>query len=97
MLDEPNSNLDAHGEAALTEALKNAKAAGITVVTITQRPAALQSAEKIMLVQQGHIEAFGSRDEMLSRMAKAQEASTRQAGEEQTTKVHTLRAERGGT
>ena len=65
VLDEPNSNLDAHGERALAKALLRAKEKQITVVTITQRAALLQSVDKIMILHQGAVQAFGSRDEII--------------------------------
>ena len=52
VLDEPNSNLDSHGERALAEALLRAKERNITVVTITQRPSLLRSVDKIMIMKQ---------------------------------------------
>ncbi len=65
VLDEPNSNLDANGERALAKALLRAKERQITVVTITQRAALLMSVDKIMIMHQGAVQAFGSRDEII--------------------------------
>jgi ATP-binding cassette, subfamily C, bacterial len=65
VLDEPNSNLDANGERALAKALLRAKEKQITVVTITQRAALLQSVDKIMILHQGAVQAFGTRDEII--------------------------------
>jgi ABC-type protease/lipase transport system fused ATPase/permease subunit len=38
VLDEPNSNLDRHGEQALANALVTVKAGGGSVIVIAQRP-----------------------------------------------------------
>src|SRR6185437_4679154 len=65
VLDEPNANLDANGERALAKALVRAKEKRMTVVTITQRPALLQSVDKIMILQNGAVQAFGARDEVI--------------------------------
>ncbi|MGD9839552.1 MAG: type I secretion system permease/ATPase [Afipia sp.] len=65
VLDEPNSNLDANGERALAKALVRAKEKRITVVTITQRAALLMSVDKIMILHNGAIKAFGSREEII--------------------------------
>ncbi|WOH64760.1 type I secretion system permease/ATPase [Bradyrhizobium sp. BWA-3-5] len=65
VLDEPNSNLDANGERALAKALVRAKEKQITVVTITQRAALLMSVDKIMILHQGSVQAFGVRDEII--------------------------------
>jgi len=65
VLDEPNSNLDSNGERALARALLRAKEKQITVVTITQRAALLQSVDKIMILHQGSVQAFGARDEII--------------------------------
>jgi ATP-binding cassette subfamily C protein len=69
VLDEPNSNLDNPGEIALAQALQRAKERKITVVAITQRPALLKSVDKIMIMKDGSVQAFGSRDEILPIMA----------------------------
>jgi ATP-binding cassette, subfamily C, bacterial len=65
VLDEPNSNLDSRGERALADALLRAKQRNLTVVTITQRPALLRSVDKIMILSNGSVQAFGNREEML--------------------------------
>lgn len=65
VLDEPNANLDASGEQALARALIRAKQKRMTVVTVTQRPALLRSVDKIMILQNGAVQAFGDRDEMI--------------------------------
>ena len=73
VLDEPNSNLDAAGEAALAAALVKAKAKGITVVAVTQRPLLLRSVDKIMIMKEGRIQSIGPRDEILSMLSQPRE------------------------
>ena len=70
VLDEPNSNLDTQGEAALAKALIHAKKQGITTVTITQRPALLQCVDKIMILKDGTVAMFGERMEVLQALSK---------------------------
>ncbi|MCA0278126.1 MAG: type I secretion system permease/ATPase [Proteobacteria bacterium] len=70
VLDEPNSNLDAAGDAALAKALQHAKDNKITVITITQRPALLQSVDKILLLVNGTVALFGARQEVLQALAQ---------------------------
>ena len=65
VLDEPNSNLDAPGEMALSRAFARAKAKGITIVAVTQRPALLGSVDKILILKEGTVQAFGSRDDLM--------------------------------
>ena len=66
VLDEPNSNLDSAGEAALAKAILRARETGITTVTITQRPALLQCVDKIMLLKDGTVAMFGERQKVLA-------------------------------
>ncbi len=68
VLDEPNSNLDAAGEQALTEALQRAKQKGITIVVITQRPALLNIVDKVLILRGGRAEAFGPPRDVLRRL-----------------------------
>jgi ATP-binding cassette subfamily C protein len=69
VLDEPNSNLDSRGEQALARALLRAKEKSLTIVTITQRPSLLKSVDKIMILTNGAVQAFGSRDDLLPLIA----------------------------
>lgn len=74
VLDEPNSNLDPPGEAALGRALQHARRAGITTVTITQRPSLLQVVDKILVLKEGTVAMFGERVEVLAALAKTSAA-----------------------
>jgi ATP-binding cassette subfamily C exporter for protease/lipase len=66
VLDEPNSNLDEFGEAALARTLRDLHAHGTTVVLITHRVASLAVAQKVMVLSEGLLKAFGPRDEVLA-------------------------------
>jgi ATP-binding cassette subfamily C protein len=70
VLDEPNSNLDAAGEQALTDTLARAKEQHVTVVVITQRPAVLNSMDKLLILRAGRVEAFGPPSEVLLRVVR---------------------------
>jgi ATP-binding cassette subfamily C protein len=71
VLDEPNSNLDAAGEQALTETLQRAKKRGVTAVVVTLRPALLNSVDKVLILRAGRAEAFGSPSEVLHRLVRS--------------------------
>lgn len=66
VMDEPNSNLDGEGEAALTNAIQQVKARGGIVVIVAHRPSALQAVDDVGLVQGGKLVAFGPRDKVLA-------------------------------
>ncbi|WP_237153026.1 type I secretion system permease/ATPase [Oryzibacter oryziterrae] len=68
VLDEPNSNLDLNGEAALAEALRAARAAGSTVVVSSHKPALVDMADKLLVLADGAQQLFGPRQEVLARM-----------------------------
>jgi ATP-binding cassette subfamily C protein len=76
VLDEPNSNLDAAGEQALTDTLRRAKERRVTVVVITQRPAVLNSTDKLLILRAGRMEAFGPPSEVLVRVVRPANAHT---------------------
>lgn len=59
VLDEPNSNLDAEGEAALAQAFAHAKARGAIVIAVAHRPSILTSVDFVLLMKEGRGVAFG--------------------------------------
>ena len=67
VLDEPNSNLDAEGEAALAQTVQRIKEAHITSIIVTQRPALLNVVDKVLILRDGRVEAFGTTREVLHR------------------------------
>ncbi len=73
VLDEPNSNLDVAGDKALARAIDHAKRNKITVVVITQKPTLLSAVDKIMLLADGNISMFGTRNEVLKQLAGKQQ------------------------
>jgi PrtD family type I secretion system ABC transporter len=70
VLDEPNSNLDDDGEAALVHAVSQMKAAGTTVVVISHRPSILSATDQIMILEAGKIRLFGSRAAVLAAVTR---------------------------
>ncbi len=65
VLDEPNSNLDGEGEAALTVAIQGVRARGGIAVVIAHRPSALVAVDLVAVIQNGRLAAFGPKDEIL--------------------------------
>ncbi|MGH6762547.1 MAG: type I secretion system permease/ATPase [Phyllobacterium sp.] len=70
VLDEPNSNLDAEGEKALSEALKEIRRRGSIVVIVAHRMSALAAVNKVLIIQNGQQITFGARDEVLSNVTE---------------------------
>ena len=64
VLDEPNSNLDAAGEEALTEAIQQIKSRGGIVVVIAHRPSALAAVDFLLVLVNGQQQAFGPKSEV---------------------------------
>lgn len=75
VLDEPNSNLDALGEQALSETLVRAKQKGVTVVVITQRPALLNSVDRVLVMRNGRPGAFGPPSKVIHSVVPATDAT----------------------
>jgi ATP-binding cassette subfamily C protein len=65
ILDEPNSNLDNDGSAALNQAIRTAKARGASVLIMAHRPAAIQECDLLLVLNDGAAVAFGPRDAVL--------------------------------
>ncbi len=71
VLDEPNSNLDDLGEQLLIRALAQAKAEGRTVVVITHRTSVLAVVDRLVVMRDGMVHAYGPRDEVLAALQRA--------------------------
>jgi ATP-binding cassette subfamily C protein len=65
VLDEPNSNLDSDGDAALTNAIQGVRGRGGIVVVIAQRPSALNAVDMIAVVGGGRIQSFDTKEKTL--------------------------------
>ncbi|MBD8496502.1 type I secretion system permease/ATPase [Pseudomonas syringae] len=65
VLDEPNSNLDDAGEAALVQAVRKLKDKGCTVVLVTHRPNILGVVDKLLFLKEGVQQLFGPRDQVM--------------------------------
>ena len=68
VLDEPNANLDAEGDAALAAALGELKADGVTVIVVTHRQL-VHKLDRIAILRNGKIEAFGHTATVLPRLS----------------------------
>lgn len=68
VLDEPNANLDQLGEQNLNEAFLRAKEKNITIIVVSHRPSILSVVDKVLILQQGKIVEYGSRDEILKKL-----------------------------
>jgi ATP-binding cassette, subfamily C, bacterial len=65
ILDEPNSNLDNDGSAALNQSIRIAKERGASVLIMAHRPAAIQECDLLLVMKDGAVAAFGPRDQVL--------------------------------
>ena len=71
VLDEANSNLDAAGDIALAQAIRDVCARGGIIVMITHRPATLEPISHVAVMANGRLADFGEKDEVMSRRAAA--------------------------
>ena len=68
VLDEPSSNLDADGDAALMRAIASVRQRGGIVIIVTHRPAALSGLDQLLVMSGGQVQAFGPKDEVLRKV-----------------------------
>lgn len=68
VLDEPNSNLDAEGDEALTKAILGLRARGAITVVVAHRPSAIAGVDYILIMGKGRQQQFGLKEEVLSRL-----------------------------
>ena len=72
VLDEPNANLDSEGESNLHGIIADLKRDGVTLVVITHKPSLLGYIDKVLVMREGVMEAFGPRAEVLPRITGEQ-------------------------
>ena len=70
VLDEPNSNLDAEGEDALTKAIGSVRARGGILIVIAHRPSALVGVDLVLAMADGGRQAFGAKEEVLAKVLR---------------------------
>lgn len=68
VMDEPNSNLDADGEIALDTAIRACLKRGAAVVVVAHRPSALHAMNDLLVLANGQVAAYGTRDEILKKV-----------------------------
>jgi PrtD family type I secretion system ABC transporter len=71
VLDEPNSNLDAEGDEALTRAILGIRARGGVAVVVAHRPSAIAGVDYILVMAKGRQQQFGPKEEILNRAIQA--------------------------
>jgi len=76
VLDEPNSNLDARAEQALFEMVYKLRAMQATVVIATHKLTTLNYCDDVLVLNAGAAQAFGSRDQIVSRIPRLAAAPT---------------------
>jgi len=76
VLDEPNSNLDDVGEAALIRAIQELKRRGTTVILITHRTSIISVVDKLLLLVDGMLQLYGPRDQVLLAIQQRAQAVT---------------------
>jgi PrtD family type I secretion system ABC transporter len=72
VLDEPYSNLDGEGDAALNRALAGVRARGGIVILVAHRRSELGAVNKLIAIAEGRQVAFGPRDQVLGQIAARQ-------------------------
>ena len=77
VLDEPNSNLDADGDEALSRAILGVRARGGIVVVVAHRPSAIAGVDLLLMMNQGRAQAFGPKDEVLAKVLQRRDGARR--------------------
>jgi ATP-binding cassette subfamily C protein len=68
VLDEPNSNLDAEGEAALARAIAAVRARRGIVIVVAHRPSTLEGVDLVLALVNGAVFGFGAREDIFRRV-----------------------------
>jgi ATP-binding cassette subfamily C protein len=97
VLDEPNSNLDIAGDAALSRTIAALRDAGSTVIVMAHRPSALAAVNKLLVLAGGKVRAFGDKAAVLANHAKTQGQGQEQEAEVAAAKAPTVLLARAAT
>jgi PrtD family type I secretion system ABC transporter len=76
VLDEPNSNLDAEGEKALTQAILNVRQRKGIAIVVAHRPSALAGVDMLLAMNQGRVVAYGPGDEVAAKVFRPPAAAS---------------------
>ena len=74
VLDEPNASLDIAGEEALGRAIESLKRRRSAVIVIAHRPALLNHADRIAVLNGGRLDMIGGRAEVMTEIAMPRQA-----------------------
>ncbi|USX15516.1 type I secretion system permease/ATPase [Oxalobacteraceae bacterium OTU3CAMAD1] len=77
VLDEPNSNLDDGGEAALMQAILDLRKRGKTIIIITHRTTAIGITNKLLLMRDGVGQMFGPSEQVIAALKEANEKAAK--------------------
>jgi PrtD family type I secretion system ABC transporter len=77
VLDEPNSNLDVSGEAALNRAVAAMKERGSTVVVVAHRPALLAHMDQVLVLNGGQMQIAGPREAVMAQLSRPRHVDAR--------------------
>lgn len=70
VMDEPNANLDAEGEAAVVRAIMSVRERGGIAIVVAHRPSAIGAVDHVLMIEGGRQKAFGPKDEVLSKVLR---------------------------
>lgn len=70
ILDEPNSNLDNDGSAAVNAAIRTFKADGKSVLIMAHRPTSIQECDLLLVLEEGITKGFGPRNQVLRELVR---------------------------
>lgn len=76
VLDEPNSNLDEAGEVALTRAIEKLRQLQKTTIVISHRNSTIKVTNKLLILNDGQVQAFGPSKDVIEGLNKAGQRAT---------------------
>jgi ATP-binding cassette, subfamily C, bacterial len=76
VLDEPNASLDQSGEDELIGTIRRFRSFGCTIVLITHKINILAVADKVLILANGRMQGFGTREEVLDPLIAPQPVKT---------------------